>query len=861
MRLFILTLFIGLTFVLSLFSFDPFSMAITQGNNFQTNNISFDLQDAGDRETLVFINHAVSVLNFPDMKNNVLPIYYDIETTFSDDLIDGVKWHRYDGSVVVAEINIDDQMVVIIFPDGQKAFAKINPNETVTVTLPNNSILTYKIMPDGNFYLESPTGDVMKTSLYQEKIVTTNYSNGVIITKLFENKTITTLFDDTEILISSDVVMIKHLDSTAYVELTEGDEITLSDDVVVTVDDAIVTVNSPEYSLIAEVFYGGIRVDSMDVISIGLSDNTMINNVDNTLHPISLNDHAEFFTSHNDDKIIKSIDGTISKSTEGQITTTLSDSIVNTTLSDGTQFIDRTYSNEIKQIFEYDIDGNVVIFSALDSQENPKARLLQPDGTAILKSNDGLIHVISPDNTVYVGSETDNFQVYSDTVITTVPDGTIHVSIDDNRSIIRENDGSTSIIINSVSTSTGTPSVSTSTGTPSTLRSYSNPDVKEAFTNDGILDTGDNVLPSKYRSNLEDNKNGSDISDPMLEQWLKENYNDLNLMIAQGDPNIFTLDDSIEPCTIKMHPDQDDSYHWKFDLFVTDIPLRMDRTLCDGTYMMFIDFNSNGILDDGYEALWHPDYTTYEIMHIIDYEKGDNHDGKINADDTNIWNNVLVMDSDYKVHIPSKIGITGFDYIQEIGLGNDHYGPGIYSDCLYEGKNLYPNCKPISDTHFRVISWNPQGIQFDDGTTKPTYGAMQGPLLDCTIYDARYMIAEKQLSEWNLDEAMRLYEEGLEYCESMDFTSEDPDKLLSHWVAGKASYYHRDGQIEEAKPLYEEALEMSPDRHFYLTDYALLLDQLGFDADATLPIVERALEIDPDHGYAHTVKDRILSKQ
>lgn len=107
---------------------------------------------------------------------------------------------------------------------------------------------------------------------------------------------------------------------------------------------------------------------------------------------------------------------------------------------------------------------------------------------------------------------------------------------------------------------------------------------------------------------------------------------------------------------------------------------------------------------------------------------------------------------------------------------------------------------------------------------------------------------------------MKLYEEGLAYCNSMEFTNEDPDKLLSHWVAGKASYYHRDGQLEEAKPLYEEALKMSPDRHFYLTDYALLLDQLYFEADTTLPIVERALEIDPDHGYAHTVKDRILSQ-
>ena len=310
-----------------------------------------------------------------------------------------------------------------------------------------------------------------------------------------------------------------------------------------------------------------------------------------------------------------------------------------------------------------------------------------------------------------------------------------------------------------------------------------------------------------------------------------------------------------------MHPDRAESLHWKFDLFVTDIPLKMDRTLCDGTYMMFIDFNHNGILDNGYEALWHPDYTTYEIMHIIDYEKGNNHaDGKIDFNDKKIWKDVMIMDSDYQTYRPDTFGITGFGYVDEINLGNDHYGPGVYSDCMYEGNNLYPDCEPVSETHFRVISWNPQGLIFHDGTTKPTYGALQGPLLDCSIYDARYMIAEKQLSEWNLDEAMRLYEEGLEYCYSMEFTSEDPDKLLSHWIAGKASYYHRDGQLDEAKPLYEEALEMSPDRHFYLTDYALLLHQLGYPESETLPLVDKALRIDGKHGYAITVRDRILSQ-
>ena len=400
-----------------------------------------------------------------------------------------------------------------------------------------------------------------------------------------------------------------------------------------------------------------------------------------------------------------------------------------------------------------------------------------------------------------------------------------------------------------------------------TANSYSSSGIHVSSSGLGI-NTGGNGSPGGFGgyggsgnndgSPPQDNDDGSDISDEQLLAWSKEYYKELDLQIAQGDPNIFTIDNTIEPCTIKMYPDQAESLHWKFDLFVTNIPLKMDRTLCDGTYMMFVDFNHNGILDDGYEALWHPDYTTYDIMSRIDYDKGIQ-DGKIDINDDKIWKDVMIMDSNYKTYKPSEFGITGFGYADEVNLGDDRYGPGVYSDCLYEGNNLYPNCKPVSNTHFRVISWNPQGLIFVDGTTKPTYGALQGPLLDCSIYDARYMIAEKQLSEWNLDEAMRLYEEGLAYCNSMEFTSEDPDKLLSHWVAGKASYYHRDGQLEEAKPLYEEALKMSPDRHFYLTDYALLLDQLGFDADVTLPIVERALEIDPDHGYAHTVKDRILS--
>lgn len=318
--------------------------------------------------------------------------------------------------------------------------------------------------------------------------------------------------------------------------------------------------------------------------------------------------------------------------------------------------------------------------------------------------------------------------------------------------------------------------------------------------------------------------------------WEKSEFDFLNLEVEQGDPLVFTVDER-DACTKKMHPGQHESFHWNMDLLTMGVPMNMDRTLCEGSYVMFVDFNENNQLDDGYELMWHPNYLTYDVMEMIDYHEG-NYDGKLSSDDS-IWSKVKVMDWMYNVITTESLGIQSFEYSGDTIVFSDGIGPGKY----------------VNDS-FRILSYHNEGVTFTNGYVKTTYAAVQSPLADCSIYDINYMVAEKELSEWNVDTAMDLYMKGLETCKKYNLNE---DEYISHWVAGIASAYHRNGDWEQAKPYYEEALEMSPDRHFYLTDYAILLHQLGEDSTVTLPIVEKALEIAPEHGYAHTVKEIILS--
>ena len=332
---------------------------------------------------------------------------------------------------------------------------------------------------------------------------------------------------------------------------------------------------------------------------------------------------------------------------------------------------------------------------------------------------------------------------------------------------------------------------------------------------------------------------------------------------AGGDPLIFSLDER-PACTKKMHPDQAESLQWYFELIDEDVRLPMERQLCEGTYLAFVDYNNNGRMDDGREMLWHTTYTAYHFLHNEDlFGEGNYYDGRLDINDAS-WSKIRIMDHEFNVYNPETLGIESFEYNNAELFKDDDYGLGIYADCLYDGVSDY-KCMPVSTAHFRIVAWNEVGMTLEDQTIIPTYGAMQTPLNDCTVFDIRYMAAEfnlagletKQRTPETTEIAMTLYEQGLEFCRSFEFANANPDKYMSHWVAGKASALHTNDRLEESLPYYEMAIAMSPDRYFYLADYADALHRLGHPPEETLPIVEKAVrlaaDIDPEYTYAKKI--------
>lgn len=357
------------------------------------------------------------------------------------------------------------------------------------------------------------------------------------------------------------------------------------------------------------------------------------------------------------------------------------------------------------------------------------------------------------------------------------------------------------------------------------------------------------------------------------EDIIKKNYEELidSLYIGigigsqgGGDPLIFSLKDGISACTVRMHPDQAASSQWYFDLYGDGVIMPMERQLCESSIMAFHDKNRNGIMDNGKEMMWHTELNAYDFMKLTDlYEEGNIPDGQLNENDAS-WDEIKFMTHDFEVLTAFQIEqiygkrIIGLDYQNHELLKTDAYGIGTYSDCRWEGVLNHHDCKVVSDEHFRIFGHNPTGVMLEDGTTEPTFAAMQTGLNDCTIFDMRYMNAEYALSmrtSETSDTALQLYKDGLEYCQTYEFTSEDPDRYLSHWVSGIAASLHTEGNWNEAKNHYETALEMSPDNPHYRTDYALLLYQLKVnDSNSTLELIQDVLKDHPKHRYANIIE-------
>ena len=190
-----------------------------------------------------------------------------------------------------------------------------------------------------------------------------------------------------------------------------------------------------------------------------------------------------------------------------------------------------------------------------------------------------------------------------------------------------------------------------------------------------------------------------------------------------GDPLLFSLSDKSAKTT-KNWPEWHESRLTEFDLYAIGDKVHLSRTLDKGTMTLFLDLNGDGILTDGTEWLYDQDENVYQILsrELLD----SNQNGYFDWTDK-LWNIAMVKDGD-KYYSADDLDIVAVNWSDAEHFGNDHYGRGVYSDCLYEGVFLYPDCKPVSEEHFRITSYNEHGILLKGGETIPTFGGVMGHL-------------------------------------------------------------------------------------------------------------------------------------
>ena len=197
------------------------------------------------------------------------------------------------------------------------------------------------------------------------------------------------------------------------------------------------------------------------------------------------------------------------------------------------------------------------------------------------------------------------------------------------------------------------------------------------------------------------------------------NEEDPGLPGKGGDPLVFSLTD--DPINITRNwLDQHESYLTEFDLFDIGTNVVLDRTFNDGTMTLFLDFDGNGELSDGTEWLYDQNEDVYEILSrdLIDSNKN----GWFDYSD-NLWS-VAMIKNGLQYHTTNELGILGFNWSDAQHYADDRYGVGRYSDCLYEGVFLYPNCQPVSTEHFRIKAYNANGILLQGGEIVPTFGSV-----------------------------------------------------------------------------------------------------------------------------------------
>ena len=211
----------------------------------------------------------------------------------------------------------------------------------------------------------------------------------------------------------------------------------------------------------------------------------------------------------------------------------------------------------------------------------------------------------------------------------------------------------------------------------------------------------------------------------VLVDWNRNGMGDFD----DADPLLFSLTDKPAK-TIRAWPEWHDSRKTYLDLYDVGTEVPLSRILDEGTMTMFIDLNQDGTLSDGTEWLFDQNENVLQILErkLID----SNQNGWFDYSD-DLWYLAMIKDGSMYYHA-SDLGILGFNWSIAEHYEDDFVGKGRYSDCLYEGVDLFSDCKPVSEAHFRIQAHNSNGILLEGGRIIHTFGGLMGQL-DMRIAD------------------------------------------------------------------------------------------------------------------------------
>jgi len=208
-----------------------------------------------------------------------------------------------------------------------------------------------------------------------------------------------------------------------------------------------------------------------------------------------------------------------------------------------------------------------------------------------------------------------------------------------------------------------------------------------------------------------------------------------------GDPLTTSL--YAEPEVTRAWPEWHDSRKWYLEFEEQQVP--MSRVIERDTSVFFLDigtwiedtenYQSDGKLTKVVEMLYHDELNVYEILEHIDNKyHGGNSNGWFDYSDELFQYGMIATSQSvnrFEYQTLDEAGIIAINYSNQVPGYGDMFGEKRqYTDCLYEGQYIYPDCKAVADTHFAIVAYNQCSIMLKGGECVDSFGAQIGSLED-----------------------------------------------------------------------------------------------------------------------------------